>query len=201
MAYTPQQQEAVTFTKGVGRVNAGPGSGKTKTAVGNVEYMVEQGEDPASIVVLTLTNAAADEFNLGIIRPLEALEEDELRLGIEVDEVFFRDGGEFDSLKLLPVEDGGAHGAGCKKAAGVRALAVGGEGVAVVLQNGGFDSARVQCGDQLLNQCRLAGVFHAGDGDYSSHAFTRLSFFSGSEIGGISARQFVPTAEASCPEE
>lgn len=68
VAYTPQQQEAVTFTKGVGRVNAGPGSGKTKTAVGNVEYMVEQGEDPASIVVLTLTNAAADEFRQRLIR-------------------------------------------------------------------------------------------------------------------------------------
>ncbi|MGF1656021.1 MAG: ATP-dependent helicase [Verrucomicrobiales bacterium] len=57
-----QQFEAVTSPPGPALVLAGAGSGKTRTLVYRVTYLVEQGIDPANILLLTFTNKAAREM-------------------------------------------------------------------------------------------------------------------------------------------
>ncbi|MCG3138759.1 MAG: ATP-dependent DNA helicase Rep [Phycisphaerae bacterium] len=44
-------------------LEAGPGTGKTKTLVGRIEYLISKGVDPASILVLTFSNKAAGELS------------------------------------------------------------------------------------------------------------------------------------------
>lgn len=58
----PQQLEAVTIPSGPVLVIAGAGSGKTRTIVYRVAWLVEQGVDPASILLLTFTRKAAEEM-------------------------------------------------------------------------------------------------------------------------------------------
>ncbi len=41
---------------------AGPGSGKTATTVARINYLIDDGADPAGMVVITFTNAAAREI-------------------------------------------------------------------------------------------------------------------------------------------
>src|SRR5258708_4350291 len=45
------------------RVGAGPGTGKTRTLVGRVKWLVEQGEDPKAILVLTFSNFASQDLS------------------------------------------------------------------------------------------------------------------------------------------
>ena len=57
------QKEAVRATEGLVRVNAGAGSGKTKTLACRYAYLVNEiGIDPAHILCLTFTNKAAREM-------------------------------------------------------------------------------------------------------------------------------------------
>jgi ATP-dependent DNA helicase UvrD/PcrA len=56
------QMEAVTIPGGPILVIAGAGSGKTRTIVYRVAWLVEQGIDPASILLLTFTRKAAEEM-------------------------------------------------------------------------------------------------------------------------------------------
>lgn len=58
----PQQLEAVTSIDGPFLVIAGAGSGKTRTLVYRVAFLVEQGIAPESILLLTFTRKAAQEM-------------------------------------------------------------------------------------------------------------------------------------------
>src|SRR5262249_356599 len=58
----PAQYEAVITRTGPLLVLAGAGSGKTRTLVFRVARMVEEGIDPASILLLTFTRRAAEEM-------------------------------------------------------------------------------------------------------------------------------------------
>ena len=59
----PQQRDAVTASEPVVAVIAGPGTGKTKTLVSRIAFLVEeQGVAPAKITAVTFTNQAAAEM-------------------------------------------------------------------------------------------------------------------------------------------
>ncbi len=49
-------------------LEAGPGTGKTRTLVGRIEHLLEQGVDPRKILVLTFSNKAAGEIAERIAR-------------------------------------------------------------------------------------------------------------------------------------
>ncbi len=57
-----EQYRVVTSPKGPHLVLAGAGSGKTRTLVYRVAYLVEQGVSPEKILLLTFTNKAASEM-------------------------------------------------------------------------------------------------------------------------------------------
>ena len=60
---TPEQDEVVKSTARVMTVSAGPGTGKTKTLVERIVYLIrEAGVDPAEITAVTFTNRAATEI-------------------------------------------------------------------------------------------------------------------------------------------
>ncbi|MBM4295325.1 MAG: ATP-dependent helicase [Deltaproteobacteria bacterium] len=58
----PAQYDAVTASAGPVLVIAGAGSGKTRTLVYRLAYLVEQGVDPRSILLLTFTRKASGEM-------------------------------------------------------------------------------------------------------------------------------------------
>src|ERR1700722_8844818 len=57
-----QQHAAVTAPPGPALVIAGAGSGKTRTLIYRVAFLLEQGIPPESILLLTFTNKAAREM-------------------------------------------------------------------------------------------------------------------------------------------
>jgi ATP-dependent DNA helicase UvrD/PcrA len=61
-ALDPSQREAAHAEHGPVLVEAGPGTGKTRTLVGRVLHLLDQGVDPASILALTFSNKAAEEM-------------------------------------------------------------------------------------------------------------------------------------------
>mgnify|MGYP000955722378 CR=1 FL=1 len=58
----PQQYAAVTAVDGPALVIAGAGSGKTRTLVHRVAYLIDSGVDPAHILLLTFTRKSAEEM-------------------------------------------------------------------------------------------------------------------------------------------
>ncbi len=67
----PQQYEAVTAGPGPALVIAGAGSGKTRTLIYRVAWLIENGVSPWSILLLTFTNKAAKEMieRVGVLIP------------------------------------------------------------------------------------------------------------------------------------
>ena len=62
LALNPQQLAAVTAGDGPALVIAGAGSGKTRTLVYRLAYLIDRGADPESILLLTFTRKAAEEM-------------------------------------------------------------------------------------------------------------------------------------------
>ena len=58
----PSQIRAVSHRGSAYQLQAGPGTGKTKTLVARVRALIEEGIDPAGILVLTFSNRAAGEL-------------------------------------------------------------------------------------------------------------------------------------------
>lgn len=67
----PAQYRAVTTTDGPVLVIAGAGSGKTRTLVYRLAYLVDQGVEPSAILLLTFTRQAAHEM---LARPAPLLD-------------------------------------------------------------------------------------------------------------------------------
>ena len=61
-ALNPQQFSAVAAPDGPSLVIAGAGSGKTRTLVYRLAYLIDQGVDPSRILLLTFTRKAAEEM-------------------------------------------------------------------------------------------------------------------------------------------
>lgn len=61
-ALNPEQRQAVTAGAPQVLVVAGPGTGKTRTLVHRVEFLLEKGADPAEITCVTFTRKAAAEM-------------------------------------------------------------------------------------------------------------------------------------------
>ena len=53
------QQQIITTTKPYVLVHSAAASGKTKTLVGRLQYLLDSGVDPEEIVAITFTNNAA----------------------------------------------------------------------------------------------------------------------------------------------
>jgi uncharacterized protein (TIGR00375 family) len=69
-----EQQQVVTADQAVIRVIAGPGTGKTKTLVERIAYLIrDAGADPADITAVTFTNKAAAEIKTRVTRRLRGL--------------------------------------------------------------------------------------------------------------------------------
>lgn len=58
----PQQRLAVETISGPIIIVAGPGTGKTKTLISRIVYLIDQGNNPESILALTFTRKAAIEM-------------------------------------------------------------------------------------------------------------------------------------------
>ena len=61
-ALNPQQLSAVTAEDGPALVIAGAGSGKTRTLIYRVAYLIDKGVDPGSILLVTFTRKSAQEM-------------------------------------------------------------------------------------------------------------------------------------------
>lgn len=59
---TKSQEEAIKFSKGIARINAGAGSGKTTVISLRVIDLLEQGYKPEDILLITFTNKGAQEM-------------------------------------------------------------------------------------------------------------------------------------------
>ena len=62
LALDDSQRTAARAEAGPHLIEAGPGTGKTRTLIARIERLLEQGVDPTSILVLTFSNKAAEEL-------------------------------------------------------------------------------------------------------------------------------------------
>ena len=61
-ALDASQKAAAEAEAGPHLIEAGPGTGKTRTLIARIEWLLERGVDPTSILVLTFSNNAAEEL-------------------------------------------------------------------------------------------------------------------------------------------
>ena len=61
-ALDTSQQAAAEAENGPHLIEAGPGTGKTRTLIARIEWLLNRGVDPSSILVLTFSNKAAEEL-------------------------------------------------------------------------------------------------------------------------------------------
>ena len=61
-ALNASQESAAEAESGPHLIEAGPGTGKTRTLIARIQWLLEQDVDPASILVLTFSNKAAEEL-------------------------------------------------------------------------------------------------------------------------------------------
>ena len=59
----PDQSEAAEHEESPFLLEAGPGTGKTQTLVGRVDFLLKKGVDPKKILILTFSNKAAGELS------------------------------------------------------------------------------------------------------------------------------------------
>lgn len=76
---THAQRQAITSEQGEILVLAGPGSGKTRTTLQRIERLLEEGADPKMMVVISFTNAAANELHNRL--PTDPTAGDKIELG------------------------------------------------------------------------------------------------------------------------
>lgn len=62
LSLSPAQEKVVQHRKGIMRCNAGAGSGKTTVVALNTAFMIAEGIDPSSILLITFSNAGAGEM-------------------------------------------------------------------------------------------------------------------------------------------
>lgn len=65
-----KQQQAIDIVKGSVMLLAGPGTGKTFTVINRIEKMLSDGVNPASILCLTFSDAAASEMRQRLIKKM-----------------------------------------------------------------------------------------------------------------------------------
>ncbi len=70
----PSQEEAAHAPRGPLLLEAGPGTGKTRTLVGRILFLLEQGVPPSAVLALTFSNRAAEEMRSRVadVSPEEA---------------------------------------------------------------------------------------------------------------------------------
>lgn len=70
------QKLVAAWTAGPLLVEAGPGTGKTKTLIGRVKFLLDEGIQPSSILALTFSNKAAEEMRarVALVAPEAALQ-------------------------------------------------------------------------------------------------------------------------------
>ncbi len=68
LALDPSQASAAFAPRGPLLLEAGPGTGKTRTLVGRLAHLLRQGVPPAAILALTFSNKAAEEMRQRVAR-------------------------------------------------------------------------------------------------------------------------------------
>lgn len=71
--YNDQQKSAIASNKPLNLLQSVAGSGKSTTVLGRIRYLLSQKIDPASITVLSFTNAAADHIKHSFDQDIESL--------------------------------------------------------------------------------------------------------------------------------
>lgn len=61
-ALDPSQKAVAEAEDGPNLIEAGPGTGKTRTLIARIDWLLRRGIDPASILALTFSNKAAEEM-------------------------------------------------------------------------------------------------------------------------------------------
>lgn len=90
--YNSDQADAIRCDEPLALVASAAGTGKTKTIMGRMDYMVDTGIEPSDILVITFTNVAADEVrdrNRKIMESRYGVGTDKLVKAMTIDSLIF----------------------------------------------------------------------------------------------------------------